>query len=197
MANTLGLSKFFFIHYTMTNIRLETPRLIIRPLSEEDIDDWFEMDSDPEVRKYIDQSPNQSKEEIAEVLKMIQQQYVDNGIGRWAVLDKESGEMLGWCGLKYFKEPLNGLVNIYEHGYRFKQKHWGKGLATESSNAILNWGFENLGVDKFYAITDPENIGSRHVLEKLGFEFKEMFQFELFDNLDCTFYVLKKENWKH
>jgi ribosomal-protein-alanine N-acetyltransferase len=180
----------------MTNIRLETPRLIIRPLSEEYLDDWFEMDSDPEVRKYIDQSPNQSKEEIREVLKMIQQQYLDNGIGRWAVLDKETGEMVGWCGLKLFKEPLNGLVNIYELGYRFKQKHWGKGLATESSTAILNWGFENLGVDKFYAITDPENKGSRHVLEKLGFEFKEIFQFELFDKVDCTFYVLNKANWK-
>ena len=180
----------------MKNIRIETPRLIIRPLSEEDLDDWFEMDSDPEVRKYIDQSPNQSKEEIAEVLKMIQQQYKENGIGRWAVLDKESGEMLGWCGLKYFREPLNGHVNIYEHGYRFKQKHWGKGLATESSIAILNWGFENLGVDTFYAITDPENKGSRHVLEKLGFRLDGFFNFEFFNNIECTFYVLKKEDWK-
>ncbi|MET3731283.1 GNAT family N-acetyltransferase [Moheibacter stercoris] len=162
----------------MKTPQLETERLLIKPLSEEHIDDWFEMDSDPEVHTYISQSPVQSKDEIREALKFISQQYKDNGVGRWAVVDKNSGEMLGWCGLKFYKEPLNGHAQIYEHGYRFKQKHWGKGLATESSKAVLDWGFENLGIDTIYAITDPENLNSQHVLKKLGFHHTGNFDWE-------------------
>lgn len=114
-------------------INLETQRLLIREIELTDIDDMFEMDSDPEVHKYIDQKPVTSKEEMVKVIEMLQKQYAENDIARWAVVDKTSGEMVGWCGLKFFREPLNGLVNVYEHGYRFKQKHWGKGYATESS----------------------------------------------------------------
>lgn len=173
----------------------KTDRLIIREIELSDIDDMFEMDSDPEVRKYIDQSPNQKKEEITDVIHFIRIQYEENGIGRWAVVDKETDEMLGWCGLKYFREPLNGKVNIYEFGYRFKQKHWGKGYATESSVAILKWAFENLHIDTIYAITHPENEASMHVLKKLGFEFKEFFLFDYFGNEKCTWFELSKEDF--
>ncbi len=173
-------------------IYLETPRLIIREIEMTDVDDMFEMDSDPEVHKYILQSPVQTKEEILGYIEMIRQQYKDNGIARWAVVDKESNEMLGWCGIKFYTDELNGHQNFYEHGYRFKQKHWGKGLATESSKAVLDWGFQNLKTDTIYAITDLGNAGSIHVLNKLGFEFKEVFQYD--ENLDCNWFELKKEN---
>lgn len=102
--------------------------------------------------------------------------------------------MIGWCGLKFYREPLNGLVNIYEHGYRFKQKHWGKGYATESSKAIIDWGFKNLNTEIIYAITHLENKASMHVLTKLGFELKEVFQYD--ENLECNWFELKKEDWK-
>lgn len=75
----------------MKTPQLETERLLIKPLSEEHIDDWFEMDSDPEVHTYISQSPVQSKDEIREALKFISQQYKENVIARWAVVDKISG----------------------------------------------------------------------------------------------------------
>ncbi|MBA5628172.1 GNAT family N-acetyltransferase [Moheibacter lacus] len=173
-------------------IHLETDRLIIREIELTDVDDFFELDADPEVHKYILQTPVKSKDEIVEIIKMIRQQYQDNGIARWAVTDKVSGEMLGWCGIKYFTDKLNGHQNFYEHGYRFKQKHWSKGYATESSKAILDWAFENLNTDKIYAITDLENIGSIHVLIKLGFELKEVFQYD--EKLKCNWFELEKYN---
>lgn len=175
-------------------IHLETPRLIIREIELTDVDDFHEMDSDPEVHKYILQSPVQSKEEIVEVIKMLQKQYKDNGIARWAVTDKVSGEMLGWCGIKFYTEDLNGHQNFYEHGYRFKQKHWGKGLATESSKAVLDWGFQNLNTETIYAITDLDNAGSIHVLSKLGFELKDVFQYD--ENLKCNWFELNKTDWR-
>lgn len=175
-------------------IHLETPRLIIREIELKDVDDMFEMDSDPEVHRYILQSPVQTKEEILGYIEMIRQQYKDNGIARWAVVDKESNEMLGWCGIKFYTDELNGHQNFYEHGYRFKQKHWGKGYATESSKAVLDWGFQNLVTETIYAITDLGNGGSIHVLSKLGFELKEVFQYD--ENLECNWFELNKTDWK-
>ncbi len=173
-------------------IRLETPRLILREIELTDVEDMFEMDSDPEVHKYILQSPVQSKDEILEVVNMLRNQYAENGIARWAVVDKNTGEMLGWCGIKYYMDELNGHQNFYEHGYRFKQKHWGKGYATESSKVVLDWAFKNLNTETIYAITDLDNAASIHVLNKLGFELKEVFPYD--ENLDCNWFELKKEN---
>ncbi len=173
---------------------LETYRLIIREIEITDVDDMFEMDSDPEVHKYILQSPIQSKEEIVEVIKMLRKQYKDNGIARWAVIDKMTNEMLGWCGIKYYTDKLNHHQNFYEHGYRFKQKHWGKGYATESSKAVLDWAFSNLDIETIYAVTDVDNVGSIHVLAKLGFDLKENFKYND-TRLECNWFELKKPDW--
>lgn len=107
---------------------LETQRLYLRKIEACDIDDLFEMDSDPEVHRYIENDPVKSKDQIAEVVEMLHRQYRENGIARWAVIDKETLKCVGWAGLKLFREPLNNHVGFHELGYRFKQKHWGKGL---------------------------------------------------------------------
>ena len=151
----------------------ETERLILRELEYSDEMDLFEMDSDPEVHLFIENNPVKSIDEITKVIEMLKKQYKENGIARWAVIDKLTNECIGWSGLKYFNQPLNKHNNFYELGYRFKKKHWGKGFATESSNAILDYGFKNLNTDTIYAITDPKNLNSKKVLTKLGFDFKE------------------------
>lgn len=157
---------------------LETERLSLREINLQDVDDLFEMDADPQVHLYIENNPVQTREQIVEVVKMLQHQYAENGIARWAVVDKQTGECVGWSGLKLFRTPLNGHVNFYELGYRFKTKHWGKGYATETSRAIIDYGFDQLNLDVLYAITHPENEKSIHVLNKLGFQFVETFDYE-------------------
>lgn len=170
----------------------ETERLILRELEYTDTNDLFEMDSNPEVHLYIENNPVKSIDEIVKVIEMLKKQYQENGIARWAVVEKLTNECIGWSGLKYFKQPLNNHNNFYELGYRFKKKHWGKGFATESSNAILNYGFTNLKVDSIFAITDPKNINSKKVLTKLGFDFKKTFDYEG----DMTdWFELTKVNW--
>ena len=159
-------------------IKLETERLILREIQDTDIDDLFEMDSDPEVHKYIENKPVKSKEELLSYIQMLQEQYAKNGTARWAVVDKETKEMLGWAGLKFFDEEVNGHHLFYELGYRFKRKHWGKGYATEASKAILTYGFDTFHMDSIFAMTDPMNTRSRHVLEKLGFEFDGLFDYD-------------------
>lgn len=162
----------------MSEYILETNRLFLREIEASDENDLFELDSDPEVHLYIENNPVTSIEQIRAVIEMLQKQYRENGIARWAVIDKQTLECIGWAGLKYFAYPLNNHSDIYELGYRFKKKHWGLGYATESSKAILKYGFESLNLDTIYAITNPENSNSRKVLSKLGFEHKEVFDYE-------------------
>lgn len=175
-------------------ILAETERLILREVEYTDETDLFEMDSDPKVHLFIENSPVKSVVEITEVIAMLKKQYKENGIARWAVIDKLTNECIGWSGLKYFDEPLNQHNNFYELGYRFKKKHWGNGFATESSIAVLDYGFANLNIDKIFAVTDPRNTNSKKVLSKLGFEFQETFDY----NGDPTdWFELKKTTWEN
>lgn len=173
---------------------IETERLHLRELEFTDEDDLFEMDSDPEVHLFIENNPVKSIDEITKVIEILKKQYEENGIARWAVVDKLTNECIGWAGLKYFNEPLNKHNNFYELGYRFKKKHWGKGFATESSRAILDYGFTNLNTDSIFAIVDPKNENSKKVLNKLGFDFQETFDYE---GDPTDWFELKKEIWEN
>lgn len=170
-----------------------TPRLLIRELEFEDENDLFEMDSDPEVHALIENQPAKTLDEIRLAIEMIRKQYRENGVARWVVADKQSGEFLGLCGLKFFKEDLNGKRDFYELGYRFKRRHWGKGYATESANFAIRYGFDVLHTDLIVAITDPAHLASKNVLGKLGFEYKESF----FDrSLYTDWFELRREIWE-
>jgi RimJ/RimL family protein N-acetyltransferase len=138
----------------------------------------FEMDHDPEVHRYLSQKGLQTKEEVAAVIDYVRQQYADFGIGRWAVIDKETDSFIGWTGFKMMKEETNGHIDYYDFGYRFARKAWGKGIGTEAAKASLDYGIRELGLKPICAMTDPENKASRRILEKLGFRFIELFQFE-------------------
>ena len=175
-------------------ILIETARLILREVEYIDQDDLFEMDSVPAVHLYIENNPVKTIGEVQKVIELLKNQYKKNGIARWAVVEKLTNECVGWAGLKYFDEPLNNHNHFYELGYRFKQKHWGKGFATESSMAILDYGFKNLKVDTIFAITNPQNTNSIKVLTKLGFHFKEIFDY---DGEPTNWFELKKATWEN
>ncbi|WP_185144286.1 GNAT family N-acetyltransferase, partial [Chryseobacterium sp. HMWF001] len=130
---------------------LETQRLILRKFEETDAERLFLLDSDPEVMKYIGVPPLSDITESENVIKMIQQQYLDNGVGRLAVIEKESGLLIGWSGLKLITQEINGYNNIYDLGYRFIPEYWGKGYALESAKASLDFGFHHLKAETIYA----------------------------------------------
>lgn len=180
------------VYLIMEDVMITTQRTLMRKLSEIDREGFYEMDSDPEVHKYIFKQPIINVEEAEEGIRFIQSQYKKYGTGRLAVVDRNSNEFLGWCGIKFIEGPWNNVSDFYELGYRFTQKHWGKGYATETASAILDYAFANLPTDVIYAITDPENSGSRHVLEKLGFVYHGLFDL---DGSSTTWYILTKESW--
>ncbi|MCI3936919.1 GNAT family N-acetyltransferase [Chryseobacterium aahli] len=174
------------------NIYLETERLILREIVPEDVEAFFALDSNPEVVKYVGIQPLTDISQSAEMIKSIRNQYTENGIGRWAVIRKEDGKLVGWSGLKLIKE-INNHQNIHDLGYRFTPEYWGKGYATETSIAVLNYAFNEMKLDQVFAYADVENDASNHVLRKLGFEEKETF---IDEGDHCFWYELKKENFK-
>lgn len=173
-------------------MHLETERLILRKFEETDFERMFLLDSNPEVMKYIGMPPLSNINESKNVIKMIQQQYLDNGVGRLAVIEKESGLLIGWSGLKLLTQEINGYNNVYDLGYRFLPEAWGKGYALESAKASLDFGFNDLKAETIYAHAHSENEGSNHILKKLGFE--KTSEFTEPDGI-CFWYELKRENY--
>lgn len=95
-----------------------TERLMLRKLTEEDVDNIFLLDSNPDVMKYVGVSPITKNEESAKMIENIINQYEKNGTGRLAVIEKESNQFIGWSGIKLLTEEVNGFKNVYELGYR-------------------------------------------------------------------------------
>jgi RimJ/RimL family protein N-acetyltransferase len=173
-------------------IFVETERLLLREIVPSDEKGFYELDSDPEVHRYLGNKPVKSIEQIREVIEFIRQQYVDNGIGRWAIIEKTSGEFVGWTGLKLVKEQTNNHTNYYDLGYRLLRKYWGKGIATESAVASLDFGFNVLGVTEIYAMVDYQNFGSNNVLRKIGLNFMETFDY---DGIKHNWYKINRNIW--
>ena len=157
---------------------IETERLFLREFIPSDDQGMFELDSNPEVHRFLGNKPVKDIEESRGYIENVRKQYTENGIGRWAVILKETNEFIGWSGLKLIKDVINKHQNFHEIGYRFIQKHWGKGYATEAGLAFVDYAFNEMKVDNLYAYADAGNVNSRHILEKLGMHYVNSFEYE-------------------
>lgn len=170
---------------------IETERLILREMILSDDLGMFELDSNPEVHKYLGNKPVTHIDESKAYIENLRQQYIDNGTGRWAVILKETNEFIGWSGIKLITETINNHQNFYEIGYRFMEKHWGKGYGTEAGLAFIDHAFNEMKVDAIYAYADAGNAGSRKILEKLGLYYVNSF---VYDGEEEVWYEMKNPN---
>ncbi|MGV3546206.1 MAG: GNAT family N-acetyltransferase [Pedobacter sp.] len=173
---------------------IETERFYIRPLIAEDAAGIFELDNNPKVHTYLGNNPINSFAEAENVIRSIRKQYDDLGIGRWAIIEKSTGNFVGWTGFKYIVEPINGHVNYYDLGYRLIERYWAKGIATETAKACLKYAFEVLKLGQVYAICDVDNVGSKNILQKCGLNLIETFDY---DGTLHYWFKIKKEAWKN
>lgn len=173
-------------------IHIETERLLMRDINDEDAQAMFAMDSDPDVHVFLGNKPITTLDEARKIIKNIQQQYLDNGIGRWAVIEKESGAFVGWSGFRLITDVVNGKTQYYDLGYRFLKKYWGKGYASETAIASLNHGFQDLGYDEIVGIADVEHSASNIILTKTGLIKRNEFTY---DGTLHSFYSLNKAEW--
>ena len=145
------------------NVIVETDRLLLRTFTMEDAQLIYDLNLDPEVIRYT-LDPIKDIDHAKQVLEqVILPQYALYNHGRWAVLVKPELEFIGWCGLK--ARPKRNEIDL---GYRFIQKAWEKGYATEAAYACIKYGFEKLNLNRIVGRAMPGNTSSIRVLEKCG-----------------------------
>lgn len=144
---------------------LESERLLLRQITTQDVNEVFEMRSNPETMKYIPRPLVTSTEEALAHIKMIQDKIETNEGINWAITLKGSSKLLGIIGHYRIK---------WEHyrseiGYMLLPEAQGKGIITEAIKLIVDYGFNQMKMHSLEAIIDPENNASARVLEKNGF----------------------------
>ena len=173
---------------------LETDRLLLRGVALEDAAGFYLMDSDPAVARYVGGKTVESLEKCREIILYVQEQYRLFGIGRWSVLLRDTGEFIGWSGMKrMLGTNVNGQSDFIDIGYRFQQRHWGQGYATEAALACLYYGFEKLNFPEICAFADVDNLASRQVLRKIGLLEGAEFNWE--DMERCVWFSAERERW--
>lgn len=160
---------------------LPTPRLILREFHIDDAEHFYQLNLNPTVIQFTGDDAFQNIEETENFLRNYKD-YEQNGYGRWAVISKESGEFLGWCGLKF-----DG--NETDIGFRFFEEFWNKGYATESAKACIDFGFDELGLTEIVGRAMKENTASHKVLEKIGLDFSHEIEKE---NRKWVIYKIQK-----
>jgi [ribosomal protein S5]-alanine N-acetyltransferase len=149
---------------------LETKRLTLREMNLDDIDDLLGVLSDPESMQFYPKPFDRLMTQMW--IERNIQRYAQHGFGLWAIILKESGKLIGDCGLVV--QEVDGIEEI-EIGYHIRRDLWGQGLATEAAQACREYGFSQLGLDKLVSLINPANVASRRVAEKNGMRIiKEM-----------------------
>jgi ribosomal-protein-alanine N-acetyltransferase len=166
---------------------IKTNRLSLRPFEMSDVNTLHRILSDGDILQYFPDPKAPSKTRVKSIIEKQLDHWGVHGFGWWAVEPLNWHEMIGWCGLRYLDE-----TDEVEVAYLLGRNYWRQGLATEAARASLNFGFDELKLEKIIAIVHPENLASRRVLEKLGMgnaEYRKYF------GMDCVRYYITKENY--
>lgn len=168
----------------------ETPRLLLRKFTPTDLPRFHDLNASWEVVKYTGNEPFKDMEQAKDVLEnvIIKGQYEKYGMGRWAVIIKDTGEFIGWCGVR----PNENEAEI-DLGYRYFQHSWGRGYATEAAFAALKYGFEVLNLPKIIGQAMDENVASIRVLEKVGMKFVKK---TICAEETAHYYEISKAEWE-
>lgn len=145
---------------------LETPRLLLRELREGDVNAVFRVFSDPEVVRYYDISGLPNVDAAASLIEKLRQRYDSRGGIRWALVEKNSGNVVGTAG---FNSMHTGFRRA-DVGYELSRQHWGHGFATEALERIKTFGHEHVGLQRIEATVMVGNDPSARVLQRCGFE---------------------------
>jgi RimJ/RimL family protein N-acetyltransferase len=183
------------------DVFLETERLLLRRFTAADVDNLVELDNDPQVMHFITGGRGTSVQETRDEVLPAFLGYYDRypGYGFWAVMEKSTGEFLGWFHLR--PAPDGGRPSEPELGYRLRRSAWGKGYATEGSRALIRKAFAELGAERVYAETMAVHTASRRVMEKAGLELVRSFHQDWPDKIEGdeygdVEYALTRAEWE-
>jgi len=166
---------------------ITTERTSLRPFRKTDIDDMHLVLGHPEVMRFSTKDPL-TREETKEFLNTCISNYQKNGSGLYAIEHKVSKKVIGYCGF-YFQ--IIDSVKEIEIGYRLNREYWNLGIATETSKAIQNYGFNEMGYTRLISIIESENRASVNVALKNGLKLEKETTFK---NIPVQIYVIEKQN---
>jgi ribosomal-protein-alanine N-acetyltransferase len=167
---------------------VETARLLLRPWRDDDGAALQRLFSDPAVRGGRQFPP----ERIARLAERSRRQWLVNGFGPWAAIDKASGSWIGRIGLDELEDwPGPHKVEV---GFELHQAWWGRGLATEGALAALRVGFEQHGLDRIISVTAAAHGAARRVMEKAGLTY-EGTRYWMSPDVPVVWYAIDRHAW--
>jgi RimJ/RimL family protein N-acetyltransferase len=165
---------------------IDTGRLILRRFYENDLEAFFQLCSQPQVIRYAQSVPLASLAEARELMQTAPfHDYATYGYGRFACVWKETGDVIGFSGVKYVPE-----IGDTELGYRFLPEFWGRGLATEAGRASIEFARTELRLARLVALVHPENVASAGVLTKLGFSVERALRYSGVKDVDVNLFSI-------
>ncbi|MFG1813206.1 GNAT family N-acetyltransferase [Kribbella sp. NPDC049174] len=176
---------------------METERLRLRRFTAADAGLLTELDSDPEVMRFLTGQPTARDEVESVVLPEILRVYDEHpGLGTFAAEQKSDGVFIGWFGLQPTGDPQT--VDV---GYRLNRTAWGKGYATEGTKALIDKAFGELGMARVIADTMAVNHRSRAVMRRSGLRFVRIVHEHFEDPLPGTEfgeveYAVDRRTWE-
>lgn len=148
------------------NMNLNTERIFLRAITAEDINEFYEIMKKDSVGKWLGIGKGMSLEETEQYMNKIIKHWNQYGFGVWATVNKSSGEIMGHCGLRYIDDTEDiEIIYLLDPGF------WGVGYASEAADTVINFAFQSLKIKKLTARVRTNNIKSKKVIEKLGFQF--------------------------
>lgn len=175
----------------MTVPTLKTARLVLRQLRADEADAiaLFAVLSDPEVMIWWSSGPHES---LAETREYLARNAADEQDWLCWAITMGDDAALGWVIL------MDGRPGVGEIGYILRRDHWGRGIAREAVGRAVAYGFDDLGFRRIFADTDPENVGSIALLERLGFQYEGRLRGEWQTHIgvrDSLIYGLLRDEW--
>jgi len=169
----------------------ETRRLFLRHFQMADGDAMDGVFGDAEVMHYGRgvQTQQWVRDWLAERLEDDRQ---ERGFGLWAVVEKCSESVIGFCGLSRYPDVC-GQPEV-EIGYRLARPHWGQGYGTEAARAVRDYGFNTLSLTRLIATIDPQNVASIRVVEKIGMRYEKDVMFDGFTHPDGVYALTRSAN---
>lgn len=160
---------------------LTTPRLILRPLTLDDLPDKHAMEQHPEWYEFqgFVRLPDGSKRPrtLAESRRMLEwriAEFTNQGFGQWAVTSSDTVQFLGWAGLQYYLLDHGSYATPeIEMFYGLARQHWGRGIITEASGELLRFGFTTLKLRRITSCANRGNLHSINVMRRVGMRIED------------------------
>lgn len=156
---------------------LNTPRLLLRKLRPEDAADIFEYASDPETAREVTWEAHRTLDDSKGFLDYVLNKYENRKTSEWGLVFRENNKLIGTCGFVWWKPEHAGA----EIGYALSRAYWGRGLMPEAVNAVIDFAFDKMKINRLEARCNDTNPASEKVMLKCGMKYEGLLRAAVYE----------------